>query len=351
VVIGDGVTAIYSETFKGCDNLTSVTIGKSVSCSESGAFDGCTRLSSVYITDLSSWCNIKFTGVNSNPLSYANNLYLNDELITELVIPEGVTSISSFINCTNIISVVIPDSVTNMGRFSGCHNLTSVTIGNGVTSIGDWAFHDCRSLINIVIPDSVIAIGYSAFASCTSLSSVIIPKSVTSVKNYAFLYCTNLTSVYYKGTETEWNTITIAGDSFPDNATIYYYSETQPTTYGNYWHYVNGVPTVWEIAISTYALDVKFARTAYIDPGSGLTTVGDVGDFNVTIPTEISNIETLEIPVWATQAKSGYLKLSLGSYTNANCTLVLTDSANGEYTLTISEATGDVSVTINGTSP
>ena len=27
--------------------------------------------------------------------------------------------------------------------------------------------------------------------------------------------------------------------------TIYYYSETQPTTSGNYWRYVNGVPTAW----------------------------------------------------------------------------------------------------------
>ena len=26
----------------------------------------------------------------------------------------------------------------------------------------------------------------------------------------------------------------------------YYYSETAPTDSGNYWHYVNGVPTIWE---------------------------------------------------------------------------------------------------------
>ena len=30
------------------------------------------------------------------------------------------------------------------------------------------------------------------------------------------------------------------------NATIYFYSETAPTEPGNYWRYVDGVPTPWE---------------------------------------------------------------------------------------------------------
>ena len=29
------------------------------------------------------------------------------------------------------------------------------------------------------------------------------------------------------------------------NATKYYYSENQPTTSRTYWHYVDGVPTLW----------------------------------------------------------------------------------------------------------
>jgi hypothetical protein len=31
-----------------------------------------------------------------------------------------------------------------------------------------------------------------------------------------------------------------------ENAPRYYYSETEPTEPGNYWHYVDGVPTPWE---------------------------------------------------------------------------------------------------------
>ena len=32
----------------------------------------------------------------------------------------------------------------------------------------------------------------------------------------------------------------------PSSAVVYYYSEEKPTTTGNYWHYVNGIPSKWE---------------------------------------------------------------------------------------------------------
>ena len=101
-------------------------------------------------------------------------------------------------------------------------------------------------MTSIVIPDSVTSIGDYAFAYCSGLTSIMIPDSVTSIENYAFSHCSSLTSVYYGGTAEDW-----AGISIDDwnndltNATRYYYSETQPTTTGNYWHYVEGVPTKW----------------------------------------------------------------------------------------------------------
>ena len=61
----------------------------------------------------------------SNPLYYAHNLYLNNQLVTNLVIPESVTSIGAYV-------------------FTGCSGLTSVTIGNNVTSIKDYAINSER---------------------------------------------------------------------------------------------------------------------------------------------------------------------------------------------------------------
>jgi hypothetical protein len=50
-------------------------------------------LTSVHITDLAAWCRISFDGRNANPLYYAENLYLNGTLVTDLVIPNDITSI------------------------------------------------------------------------------------------------------------------------------------------------------------------------------------------------------------------------------------------------------------------
>ena len=107
VVIGDGVTTIGDEAFYNCDSLTSVEIPDSVTTIGNSAFYDCRSLTSVYITDITAWCNISFGSSDANPLYYAKNLYLNNELITDLIIPEGVMKIKSyaFYNCDSLTSV------------------------------------------------------------------------------------------------------------------------------------------------------------------------------------------------------------------------------------------------------
>ena len=100
----------------------------------------------------------------------------------------------------------------------------------------------------MVIGDSVTSIGDSVFSGCSSLTSVVIGDSVTSIDFYAFYSCSSLTSVYYKGTASDWSQISIGSyNTKLTNATRYYYSESQPTSSGNYWHYdENGNVAVWE---------------------------------------------------------------------------------------------------------
>ena len=213
LVIPDGVTSIGTNAFCGCSSLTSVTVPNSVTSIGNSAFDYCNNLKEVYITDIAAWCKIVFEVYPSNPLYYAHNLYVNGTLVTDLVIPDGVTSIGNgaFIHCSNLTSVTIPNSVTSIGNsaFEDCNNLKEVHI----TDIATWCkinFGLCCSanplyyahnlyvngilVTDLAIPDDVTSIKPNAFCGYTG-SSVMIPNSVTSIGEYAFSGCSGLTSV------------------------------------------------------------------------------------------------------------------------------------------------------------
>ena len=73
--------------------------------------------------------------------------------VTDLVVPESVTKISSYIAYMNkcLTSVVVPDSVTTIGltAFSYCDKLKSVTIGRGIVDLGESNFRNCPLLAEI----------------------------------------------------------------------------------------------------------------------------------------------------------------------------------------------------------
>ena len=201
VTIPNSVTLIGSSAFSGCSNLTSIIIPNSVTSIGSSAFSGCSNITEVHIFDIAKWCDIEFSGYLSNPLqSKIAHLYVNNNKITDLVIPEGVDSIKNyaFYGYALLNSVTIPNSVTLIGdyAFYDCSSFISITIPNGVTSIGGYAFRGCSSLTSIIIPNSVISINLDGmFWGCSSLTSVIIPSSVTSIGLSAFSGCLSLTSI------------------------------------------------------------------------------------------------------------------------------------------------------------
>ena len=237
VTIPEGVITIGTSAFNTCSALTSVTIPASVTTIGDAAFNGCSGLTGVYITDIAAWCGISFNTASSNPLyaAGAKNLYVNNELVTELVIPEGVTSIGdyAFRAGKNFVSLTIPSSVTSIGdgAFYGCSGLTSVTIEEGVTAMGYCMFQGCTVLKSIVIPTTITEISARAFYGCSKLTSIILPNTVTSIAAEAFRSTNVFEAVYYTGTEEEFakiNVVDTSNDSFI-NATKYYNVKTEGT--------------------------------------------------------------------------------------------------------------------------
>ena len=198
IEIPAGVTSIGRYAFGNCSNLTSIEIPAGVTSIGEQAFYGCSNLNTVYYAgSIENWFDIEFV---SYTLANGADLYIDGELVTEVVVPESITTIGyQLTGCTSLTSIIIHSGVTSIGSsaFYGCSNLESVTFAEGsqLTSIGWDAFYDCSSLTSIEIPAGVTSIGSSAFEYCSSLTSIEIPEGVTSIGDYAFRFCSSLTSI------------------------------------------------------------------------------------------------------------------------------------------------------------
>ena len=213
ITIPNTVTDIGAYAFQDCTSLTSATIPSSVKRIGYMAFQGCRGFNRINITDVEAWCNIQFA---EYPWSYAIHLYRNDEEITDLVIPNSVTSIGkyAFLGCTSFKSVTIPSSVTSIGyrAFYGCGGLTKVNItdlaawcniqfgGDSDSNPLSFAHHlylNNKEIRDLVIPSSVTSIGEYAFYGCGGLSTVTIPNLMESIGDYAFKDCNAITDIYF----------------------------------------------------------------------------------------------------------------------------------------------------------
>ena len=228
ISISEGVTTINTGAFSGCNNLTSIVIPKSVAKIELSAFNESHRLSHVYYCgNASEWDGISIDSTNEE-LTGATRYYYS---ATQ---PVWMDDRWHFVED---VPTVWQSYYTEGLHFSLFGNTYSVTGYDG-------------SATEVIIPTmyqnkTVTMIEDSAFKN-SSVTLIVIPKSVITISFRAFDGCSGLTNIYYGGNASDWGGISI-GESNEKliGATRYYYSETAPTASGNWWHFVNGVPTVW----------------------------------------------------------------------------------------------------------
>ena len=225
---------------------TDVVIPKEIQKIEHGAFGGCNSLTSITISDnvkeinaaalLSGCLNLKSIVVDKNNKTFDSRNNCN-----------GVIETKSNKLVVGFKNTIIPSDVTSIGNyaFSNCSNLTEIIIPNSIVSIGEYAFAGCKNLTNITISESVISIGSYAFFCCSTLSRIIIPLNVVNMGDYVFEMCHQYLTIYCVATSkpSGWN---FGWEGGYQIISPYWYSETEPTTSGNYWHYVDGVVTEWK---------------------------------------------------------------------------------------------------------
>ena len=216
IVIPDAVTLLDSYVFSKCTNLSSVTLSNNLTKINNYAFSDCTSLQEitipssvnsivgspfpsslkrVNITSIESWFKIYFGSYTSNPVYYARNLYLNDELVTNIDIPNTITYINNYalVGLESLTSITIPNSVFSIGeRAFQSTKITNITIPGNVVSVGKNAFNSCISLASVTMEEGVISIEQNAFYQCSALTSIVIPNSVKTIGAEMLYGCTAL---------------------------------------------------------------------------------------------------------------------------------------------------------------
>ncbi len=199
------VTAIGTNAFNNCSEITSVTIPNSITKIERYAFYGCTSLSSVNIPESVSFIdqyafdceNIDTLIWDNDKVTFSSSLFAFLPNLKHVTLGNIITETNPFEYCENLTSATILDGRTSIQDylFGGCSGLTDISIPESVRSIGDGAFWSCTGLTSIDIPDGVKAIGNSAFKNCSNLKSFIIPAGIKTIENGTFSDCSSLTSI------------------------------------------------------------------------------------------------------------------------------------------------------------
>ena len=224
VIIPETVTRIGSSSFRNCSGLTRIDIPTSVQYIGTEAFYGCNGLTGVYIKDMEAWCGIQY-GNNqdspnyepedkrSNPLIWAHNLYLNNELVTNLVVPEGVKAIGRFAfwGAECLESVQLPNGLEKIGRkaFCRCYNLSSINIPSSVISIEDafeWAHYYRTDNFKLYLDDlgpwlannlgrgienlgrGIVGAGVELYVKNERIYNLVIPKAITTLNECDFAW-------------------------------------------------------------------------------------------------------------------------------------------------------------------
>ena len=250
LIIKEGTKRIKKGAFYALDLVRSVTIPASVEIIDDETFHGFLPLRTINVVS----SNQYFTSIDGVLYDKeVTNLicYPASRRASSFIVPDSLKNVGkySFGYCKGLEELTLPEGLENIGEgaFRYAEYLKTINIPSTLVRIEDYAFYNCDSLRFISLSSKLTVIRPNLFGGCSALTSIILPKTLLTIRAEAFKDCWNLRDVYFEGTEEEFDSIAIdkpLTDYFGE-ATKYFYSETNPSTTGNYWRYRNGEPAKW----------------------------------------------------------------------------------------------------------
>ena len=219
IIIKEGITGIYKDSFNDYEYLTDVQLPDSLI----HLGNGCFGESSITTNDNGVYYVGKYiTGsdgryfdtysIKEGTVSIADNVFGDQEEMTKITIPKSLKSVGNeFLEYCPSLSCIEVDNDSDyfktvdgslfskdgkkLIRYAIGKENSEYTIPNGVEEIGDNAFMNCNNLNFITTPDTLKNINNSAFKNCQYLYEINIPNNVAKISDMAFENCNSLHAI------------------------------------------------------------------------------------------------------------------------------------------------------------
>ena len=296
IVIPANIEKIEYQAFAYCESLRTVIFSDTLEYIDAEVFLECSAL------EYNDYEGMNYLGTATNPYFALMGSKGATRLITHT--DTVIYATKALFNYEDIVSVEVGPNVRFIGYYAlgGMDNLEEITVhsDNPYYYAINNLLVDKRTKIpalgckTSVIPSdgSIDKVNLDIFSYISSIKTVYIPGGIKTVE-VCFQGMTGLEAIvlgsdveqliigansdlckrirencfaiYRCHTEEQWKKVKVENpfgqsdatvvigpvDCYGNTATHYFYSETEPTGEGNYWHYVDGVPTPWEDSTSS----------------------------------------------------------------------------------------------------
>ncbi len=194
---------IGNAAFSGCKHLTTVSFNLGLKLIFDKAFDNCILLSEIFLPNSVSSIGSYRGCISLSRVklpSYLTEIPTNafkETALTEIVIPDSVETIGyCAFQSTKLFSITLPKSLKTLSGWglSNCQNIQSITLPQGVDTIPCEFFADCKNLRSVTIQGNLKSIDRAAFKGCVNLEEIVIPNQ-EEIHYDTFQDCQSLTSL------------------------------------------------------------------------------------------------------------------------------------------------------------